>query len=132
MQKLVEYVQRLAESHEWDWVEEGDRLVLSVGARHQEVRFARQGVDYVFTTVVLGSARVTRDARRWRDLARLVWRRNAEHEIVTFAFDRRDRLIGRIRHPADHLDYEELEIYVTALARECDRFEYLLTGRDDF
>jgi hypothetical protein len=37
-----------------------------------------------------------------------------------------------IRHPAEHLDPEELELYITALTRECDRFEYLLAGKDKF
>jgi hypothetical protein len=29
-------------------------------------------------------------------------------------------------------DLEELELYITALTRECDRFEYLLAGKDKF
>ena len=65
-------------------------------------------------------------------MAKLAWRRNAEHQIVTFAFDQKDRLVGRIRHPAEHLDYEELKVYVLSLARECDRFEYLVSGADEF
>jgi len=56
------------------------------------------------------------------------WFGNAGNEVVTFAFDRRDRLVGQVRHPADYLDAEELELYVTELARECSRFAYLLTG----
>lgn len=134
MRKLVECVEQLAASKDRNWKADGTRLLLPVGSsgRHQETRFRRDGADYVITTVILGKALVTKDVRKWRLLAKLAWHRNAEHEIVTFAFDRHDRLVGQVRHPADHLDYGELEIYVTTLARECDRFEYLLSGRDIF
>lgn len=134
MRKLIECVERLAASKDRSWKADGTRLLLPVGSsgRHQEIRFRRDDADYVMTTVILGKALVTRDVGKWRLLAKLAWHRNAEHEIVTFAFDRYDRLVGQIRHPADHLDFEELEIYVTTLARECDRFEYLLSGRDIF
>jgi hypothetical protein len=62
----------------------------------------------------------------------MAWDRNANHEIVNFAFDKMNRLIGVIRHPAEHLDPEELELYITALTFECDRFEYLISGKDRF
>ena len=87
---------------------------------------------YVFTSVVLGTRNVTKSIRHWRRLALLVWERNARHQLVTFGFDRKDRLIGQIQHQAEFLDPEELELYVNTLARECDRFEYLLTGKDAF
>lgn len=108
------------------------RVDVTLGNRGQAIKFERDGTDYVFTSVVLGRAAVTKDVQRWRRLAMLAWQRNAEHQLVTFAFDQRDRLVGQIRHLAEHLDSEELELYVATLARECDRLEYLLTGRDDF
>jgi len=37
-----------------------------------------------------------------------------------------------IRHPADHLDLEELELYIFNLAFECDRFEFIISGGDRF
>jgi hypothetical protein len=134
MRQLIDYVKRLAESRNLSLEADGLRLVLPVGSsgRHQKIHFERDGTDYLMTTVILGSTLVTNDVSKWRCLAKLAWHRNAEHEIVTFAFDKRDRLVGQIRHPADHLDYQELELYVTTLATECDRFEYLLSGRDIF
>jgi len=104
--------------------------VQALGARQPDI-VALQEVT-ARTSVIVGATRVTKSVKRCRELARLAWRRNAEHEVVTFAFDRRDRLVGQIRHPAEHLDSEELELYVTTLARECDRFEYLLSGSDAF
>ncbi len=59
----------------------------------------------------------------------MAWERNADHELVTFAFDKYDRLIGHIRHPAEYLDMEELELYIINLSFECDRFEFLISDR---
>jgi uncharacterized protein (DUF1786 family) len=80
----------------------------------------------------MGSAAVKNNVKRWNEIVLMTWRRNADHELVTFAFDKNDRLVGLIRHPADYLDPEELEQYILTLTRECDRFEYLLAGRDRF
>ena len=58
------------------------------------------------------------------------WRRNAMKELVTFAFDEDDRLIGVVEVPAGTLQDEELRVYIEVLAKECDRFEYALKGWD--
>ena len=80
----------------------------------------------------MGSAAVKKNIKRRNELVLMTWQRNADHELVTFAFDKQDRLLGLIRHPAEHLDPEELEHYILTLTRECDRFEYLLAGQDRF
>ena len=56
--------------------------------------------------------------------------RDASKEIVGFAFDRRDRLIGCAEHPGAHLTDRDLRLYIEMLARECDQMEFLLTGED--
>jgi hypothetical protein len=56
--------------------------------------------------------------------------RNEATNVVDFTFDDGDRLIGLVRHPESTLDVEELELYLTVLAAECDRFEFLLGGED--
>ena len=99
------------------------------GTRAQRVTVTIEGSECVLRTRVLGAREVTRTAKGWRAYARLAWQRNAETDFVTYGFDERDRLVGEIRHPAAHLDREELELYVRALTRECDRFAYLLAGR---
>lgn len=109
-----------------------DRIRLSVGlgSRHQEIDIRILGDEYELTSVVLSASEVTATDDGWRALARLAWQRNSDTEIVTFTFDGRDRLVGRIRHPVETLDIEELSLYIHALVRECDRFEYLLSGKD--
>lgn len=64
------------------------------------------------------------------DLARRIWSQNRVSDVVEFALDESGRLIGRIEQVAETLNRNELEFYLTALAQECDRLEYLLTGRD--
>lgn len=114
----------------WDVGERWVDVVLVRGARKQRVYLSGRGDEYILKSVVLGAAEVTRSSNRWRHLAKLAWLRNVDHQLVTFAFDERDRLIGVIRHPKEQLDLEELEVYVDRLAVECDRFEYLLSGKD--
>lgn len=130
MDNLRRLLQRLCQSRERNWELQNNRLVVPVGkgGRQQEIEFERDGHDYVLTSVVLGRHQVTKDAKNWRELARLAWQRNAAGQVVAFAFDARDRLVGQIRHPAAHLDLEELDFYVTTLAYDCDRFEYLVSG----
>ena len=50
--------------------------------------------------------------------------------LRAFAFDENDRLIGVVEVPSGTLQDEELRIYIEALAKECDRFEYVLQGWD--
>jgi hypothetical protein len=58
------------------------------------------------------------------------WQRNRFTDIAGFAIDRRGRLVGQIEHPIDTLDAAELAFYLQALAMECDRFEFVLSGMD--
>jgi len=50
--------------------------------------------------------------------------------VVEFTLDETGRLVGRIEQVAERLNHDELEFFLTSLAQECDRLEYLLTGRD--
>jgi hypothetical protein len=129
---LHRLVQSIPKERRGHWTVHGDRIRVLVGRaqRFQDVRVKREGSVYDFTSVVLGTHAVTRSRKRWRIIAEHAWRRNADLQLVGFQFDERDRLIGRISHPADHLDPDELELYVNALARECDAFEYVLSGED--
>ena len=79
---------------------------------------------------MVGRKYVTRNHAHWRRLAYRVWRKNAEKDLVSFAFDREDRLIGLIEQPLATMAPKELSFYVETVAKECDRFEYVLTGED--
>ena len=131
IQRLVRSIPK-ARKQAWEVHTDQIRVEVRGGSRHQIIAMEQRDHLYVFTSVVLGTRSVTKDVQQWRRLARLVWERNALHQLVTFRFDRRNRLVGQIQHQADFLDPEELELYVNTLARECDRLEYLLTGRDLF
>lgn len=133
MDEFRPMLKRLTAAEGLEWRIEGDTIVVGVLAsgRKQRIRARREGSCYVFWTVVLGSNAASRTARRRRGLTLQAWVRNAETELVNFTFDGQGRLVGEIRHPREHLDAAELEIYVRILAAEGDRFEYVLTGRDE-
>jgi len=132
MVDLNKHLDRLMSELGDTWERSNNSLRAPVGrcGRHQRIRIAKKSNEFVFTSGVLGSKAVSKNARKWRRLARLVWGINAEQELVCFRFDKEDRLVGEIRHPADHLDYDELRCYVLEIAAACDRLEFLLTGRD--
>ena len=131
MTRLQEMLKRLQRKH-GEWRLDGQKVIVDLSGRQQAIELDRKGSDYIFRSVVLSGTEVTQNNKRWRELARLAWHRNSQQEVVAFGFDDSDRMIGQIRHPADYLDDEELEFYVSELAWECDRFEYLLTGEDRY
>ena len=134
MDKLIEMMHRLSKKYKDSWTLH-DRYVdvqLPRRKRHQRVYLRVVGQYYFFVSVVMGSAAVTNSDKTWNELALMAWQRNADHELVSFAFDKTDRLVGVIRHPKDFLDPEELELYITTLTYECDRFEFLIAGSDRF
>ena len=132
MRDLAEKIDYLIKKEDLPWDRRGGTVVVSLypGARKQHVWFSRRGEVYVFLSIIAGREVVARNQRRKRELARSVWRKNALNEIVTFAFDDQDRLIGVVEQPVATIDHEEVRGYIEALARECDRFEYALTGED--
>ena len=81
-------------------------------------------------SIVLRAAEVPSRIALKRDLIYRTWRKNALKELVAFTFDETGNLIGVIESPTDTLDDEEIVMYIDALAREADRFEYKLTGQD--
>ena len=104
-------------------------LVTFPSRRTQKILLAAGNQSYVFTSRIIGRRRVANMS--WTELARLVWPRNRRTPLVAFMLDPQDRLIGRIDHPTATLDPPELQAILLHLARECDRLEYLLTGRDE-
>lgn len=115
-----------------DWQRAGSWVEIPTehGGRHQRIHIELAGSLWDFRTVVLRASEVTRTDRGWRELAMRAWLRNDATNLVTFTFDKSDSLIGLIQHADAHLDADELELYLSVLAAECDRFEYLLGGLD--
>ncbi len=109
------------------------RAQIDLGAgRSQTVSIERDGDSYVLTSVVLGATRTQQQIKEIVAFADALWRRNRQTDVINFTVDDQNRLIGRIDHPADTLDPAELFFYLTRLALECDRMEYLLTGENRF
>ena len=111
------------------WKRKGDRVKISFASdgRSQVVHLARRQDRYVFHSVVARTDAVNEDRR---SLAFRIWRRNALKPVVLFTIDQRDRVIGLIDQPVRSMRAKELKFYLETLARECDRFEYILTGED--
>ena len=132
MQELIARIEQLSRMPDRGWKLEGDIIQVSLreGGRNQSVRVSQEGDRYVFRSVVFSSPAATRTTNRRRRIAYRAWRRNGSKPLVTFAFDDEDRLIGLIEVPAATLDHVELDLYIETLARECDRFEYVLTRTD--
>ena len=132
MRTLLQRIDDLSKMPGLRWEREGAtlRVALYKGARYHSVLLSRDKERYIFRAVVLSSSEVTRDKHQRRRVARRAWRRNASKALVTFGFDSDDRLVGQIEAPAATLDHDELVVYIETLARECDRFEYVLTGQD--
>lgn len=62
--------------------------------------------------------------------ARYAWERNRLSDLVAFAVDKRDRLVGESWIPLTGLTPEEFSLYVRELARVCDWHEFRLSGQD--
>ena len=132
MKTLVAQLDRLVAKNQLVWQRDGHsvRVELAKSGRTQTVQLNQADGCYRFQSTVLPSTEVTRKRRLWRDIAYRAWRRNAMKELVTFAFDENDRLIGVVEVPDGTLQDGELQVYIEALAKECDRFEYALKGWD--
>lgn len=103
-----------------------------LGGRKQTVYIESDAGRYMLTSCVLGKQRVENLYEKYseRGLASTVWNRNNHSDVVEFVFDDTGRLIGRIAQVRETMDRKELLFYLQRLAQECDRFEYLLTGKD--
>ena len=64
------------------------------------------------------------------DLPVQAWLRNRAVSLVGFRIDQKNRLVGEAWIPRVGLTAEEFQLFVRTVAIECDRFEYVLTGRD--
>lgn len=64
------------------------------------------------------------------DLPVQIWLRNRAISLVGFRIDRKGRLVGEAWLPKIGLTVDEFRLYLRTVAIECDRFEYILTGRD--
>ena len=95
------------------------------GRRHR-VTVKDEGDSYLISGCVARQAVVT----SIHDLPVRAWTRNRATQLVGFRIDRRLRLVGEAWLPKEGITREEFQLYLRRVAYECDRFEYLLSGRD--
>jgi hypothetical protein len=106
---------------------DGDEIeVRFADERHQRVRVDDEGDAFRVVGVVAQRAEVQQQEK----IALRAWRRNRSTQLVGFRRDDRGRLVGESWVPKAGLSGEEFATYVRQVAAECDRFEYLLTGKD--
>lgn len=108
---------------------DGDEIVVSLGeTRKHRVKVYDEGEHLRLRGKVATPGRIA-------DLAhetRRAWELNRRDSLVGFRFDHRERLVGEYLVPIAGLTPDELALCVRAVAAECDRYEYLLTGKDVF
>lgn len=96
--------------------------------RKQVVRYREEGEFYIFRSRVVTS-RIAWQFDEGR-LACDILRRNRAVDAVAFIRARNGDVEGRIVQRIATLQREELLFFLKTLAREADRFEMYLTGRD--
>lgn len=119
-----------------DWVRFCQAKDLSVDRSNVDVQFGDgrrhrvtvkdEGDAYIISGFVVRRAVVPLIP----DLPVQAWIRNRVTQLVGFRIDQRFRLVGEAWVPKAGLTSEEFQLYLRTVASECDRFEYLLTGRD--
>jgi len=107
----------------------GEIVMMLPGGRRQVVHIRREDHRYILASRVITRGRVKSFSSR--EIAEKIWDRNRYSDVVEFCIDEGGELVGRIEQVADTLDPEEFFFFLRRLAQECDRFEYLLTGKDE-
>lgn len=107
-------------------IEDGAIRVRLETGRRQTIKGEDRGDCILLTSVVTGAA----VCRELTDVALSAWIRNRAVSLVGFRIDARGRLVGEMWVPKTGLTPEELDDLVDHIARECDRFEFQLTGAD--
>ena len=132
MQDLIARIDRMSAERQLPWTRRGMRVrvTFNTGGRSQEIRLGQEADEYVFTSIVQRRKDMGNSRKALLQIAYQSWRKNALKQLVTFSFDADSNLIGAIRHPAATLDDNELLLTIEVLAKEVDRFEYKLTGKD--
>ncbi len=132
MAEIYTQVDRIIKHWQLPWTRQGAMVEVSFGqgGRHQRVYFEAREHSIHFRSIAAPSRHVKQSNTYWRELALRVWRKNASKDLIAFAFDKRDRLVGCAEHPGTSLTNRDLRTYIEVVARECDQMEFLLTGED--
>ena len=107
-------------------LEEDAIVVVLADERRHRVEIEDLGDAYQLRGIV--ARRSVVDALQ--DCVLRAWRRNRATQLMGFRLDHRGRLIGEAWVPKAGLKRDEFVMYIRTVAAECDRFEYVLTGKD--
>jgi len=131
MNSLIEKIDNTIQRNKLQWERNGRSVTVQIcdDGRKQRVRFKKEKNMYTFYSII-HKGRLIKGKKLRREIAYRAWRKNYMKDLVTFAFDDKNNLVGVIEQPVITIDHEELRLYIETLARECDRFEYILTGDD--
>ena len=110
-----------------EW-EPGAIQVTFPNGRGQKVRYRRRGEHYLFTSRVATEGHLQHLS--WKEISREILLRNRLTEVVAFGVRNWHAVEAWVEQRASTLRTEKLKFYVAHLAREADRFEFLLTGKD--
>jgi hypothetical protein len=106
---------------------EGDSVLVHLpGDRAHRVSIHDEQDVYRLTSIIVRPAVIA----QMEAFPLHVWERNRGTELVGFKIDTRRRLIGEAWIPKAGLTAPEFATFLHAVAAECDRFEYQLTGSD--
>lgn len=107
-------------------VSSGEVAVLLAKGRSHRVRIEDGERAYRISAIVI-PARVVRGME---SPAIETWLRNRNMRLVGLRIDKDGRMAGEAHVPKVGLTSQEFQTYVRTVARECDRIEYLILGRD--
>ena len=135
MESLLKTIDELIETERLRGRRDGNFVFIDMDRsdRTQKVHLKRKNDAYEFSSVVAKVNDVTELSEEGRNaLLFRIWRRNALKPVVSLSTDGRDRVVGTVTCPVQSTHAEEIEFYLTTLARDCDRFEYILSGSKPF
>ncbi len=96
--------------------------------RGQKIRYQRRGEHCLFTSRVATEGHLKHLS--WSEISREILLRNRLTEVVAFGVRNWHSVEAWVEQRASTLRTDKLKFYVAHLAREADRFEFLLTGKD--
>lgn len=106
----------------------GDQVRVALGHEGaHRIEVVEEQAVVRLTGVVLKAAGVRE--RAW--VAEAVLDRNRSARLLGYRVDGQGRLVGQALMPAAGLTGEELAFRIKLLAADCNRFEYVLAGRDE-
>lgn len=131
MAEILERIDRLIAREALSWERKGSVIEVELHrGRRQRVRVVERNGATHFWSRILPTRFVQADGVRWTQLTLRTWRKNAHADLVGFAFDHRDRMIGFAEYPSLDPRDRDLRLCIEAVAQESDRIEHLILGID--